>query len=419
MSTTLNIIPSAASLAASIASSRTFARSEQLRKLLIYLCDDAAGDSVDYFSEFQIGTQVFSRRNFDPRLDNIVRAQMLRLRKKLEDYYLSEDASSPWHLYFEKNSYRPLVRPRLDAPLAPADPSPEPLAPLAPPASSRPPLPVTLLLCILVVGGAFAIGRYSATTLPSSLQSLVSHPLWVSFAGHPVKVAVSTPLFFRNERGYFRDYRFNLPADIGLAEQESGGNPGTPSWDSWSSVSDLHASIALDRLLTQMRTDAVFQSARTLSSEQLLSDNVIILGHPRGAPVLIEALAPLRFGLSPQLPGQLMGGFIDRQPPSGGPKSFGTGQPSPSSNSDESISDHILLTHHRAASGRVWLSVFGNRIQSPAYALRRLIDPAYLALLPSGAFLPPTVAGTTQIVFRLDYLRGTPIGLKYISHHRQ
>jgi len=89
--------------------SKTFSRSEQLRRLLLYLRGVSGSDDPCVWSEMAIGASVFGRPDFNPKLDTIVRVEMRRLRQKLDEFYASEGAGLPFRLRFERNSYRPCL----------------------------------------------------------------------------------------------------------------------------------------------------------------------------------------------------------------------------------------------------------------------------------------------------------------------
>src|SRR5260370_29728499 len=84
--------------------SKTFSRSEQLRRLLAYLRDASTSADPVVWSETAIGTTVFGRKDFNPKLDTIVRVEMLRLRRKLDEYYAGEASSLPFSIRMEKNA---------------------------------------------------------------------------------------------------------------------------------------------------------------------------------------------------------------------------------------------------------------------------------------------------------------------------
>src|SRR5580658_8554758 len=94
--------------------SKTFSRSGQLRRLFTYLRDSTGSSDPAVWSETSIGLHAFGRKDFDPKLDTIVRVEMRRLRQKLDEYYAGEGAESPVRLRFEKNTYRPHVEPYVE-----------------------------------------------------------------------------------------------------------------------------------------------------------------------------------------------------------------------------------------------------------------------------------------------------------------
>ena len=63
------------------------------------------------------------------------------------------------------------------------------------------------------------------------------------------------------------------------------------------------------------------------------------------------------------------------------------------------------------------LNFFGDRVQTGAYVARKLTDPSFVAELSARVFdrsQPPHQSA--QIVFRVDYSRGVPTGLVYLTH---
>src|SRR5262245_11936695 len=112
--------------------SRTFSRSGQLKRLLVYLREAALGEDPSLWSETAIGVNAFGRKDFNPKLDTIVRVEMRRLRQKVDEYYISEGADAPLRLRFERNTYRPYVEPHTPPVLDLAPPAVEPPLPAEP-----------------------------------------------------------------------------------------------------------------------------------------------------------------------------------------------------------------------------------------------------------------------------------------------
>jgi TolB-like protein len=73
-----------------VASSFTFARAEQLRRLLKWLGERTLTSPRIPPSEKEIAECVLSRTDFDPQTDSLVRKEMSRLRDKLSRYYAGE-----------------------------------------------------------------------------------------------------------------------------------------------------------------------------------------------------------------------------------------------------------------------------------------------------------------------------------------
>lgn len=88
--------------------SRTFARADQLRALLKYLCEAEAGGRHD-LSEYVIGTEVLGRpEDFSPLADSSVRTRVYELRHKLDRYYRIEGKDQLLRIQIPKGGYLPL-----------------------------------------------------------------------------------------------------------------------------------------------------------------------------------------------------------------------------------------------------------------------------------------------------------------------
>lgn len=73
-------------------SSATFARAEQLRRLVNWLGDRSLSQEAAPPTEKEIGEAVLGRKGFDPQTDSLVRKEMRRLREKIRQYYAAEGA---------------------------------------------------------------------------------------------------------------------------------------------------------------------------------------------------------------------------------------------------------------------------------------------------------------------------------------
>lgn len=96
-------------LAERIANSPSFVRAPKLRELFLYICRTSIAGHDELLIEQQIGQHVFGRdSNYNPAEDNIVRAQVRLLRKKLEAWFLDEGKSEPLRIVIPRGSYLPM-----------------------------------------------------------------------------------------------------------------------------------------------------------------------------------------------------------------------------------------------------------------------------------------------------------------------
>src|SRR5258708_2586932 len=98
---------------ARVLQSSAFARPYRLRRLLEHLVQRTLGNETDCLKETLLGMEVFDRgRDFDPRIDPIVRIDARRLRARLEQYYADEGISDPVVIVLEPGGYVPALRKR-------------------------------------------------------------------------------------------------------------------------------------------------------------------------------------------------------------------------------------------------------------------------------------------------------------------
>lgn len=159
---------------ARLISSRVFARSPNLEKILVYLCHNYFEGRSNVLKEYHIATEALGRsEDFDPKKDSIVRVEMHRLRKRLKAYYASADpAVEPVRITIPEKSYIPEFQ--LAVQLAAVDP------PVAAAAATSPADPRGLLLRWIMAGAAALVVGFAAYVIlsrppagagPASLQA--------------------------------------------------------------------------------------------------------------------------------------------------------------------------------------------------------------------------------------------------------
>src|ERR1051326_5099219 len=96
----------------------SLAKSQNLAKLLQYICgkylDGRAGD----LKEYNIGVEALGRpADFDPSSNSIVRVELHRLREKLKRYYETDGILDPTVILLEPGNYAPRFIPHSASPL--------------------------------------------------------------------------------------------------------------------------------------------------------------------------------------------------------------------------------------------------------------------------------------------------------------
>jgi hypothetical protein len=92
---------------ASVLASSIFARSPNIARILIFLCDAHFQGSAASVKEYSIGTGALGRGDdFDPRISSVVRVEVSRLRKKLAQYYATEGAADPIQIVLPETGYQ-------------------------------------------------------------------------------------------------------------------------------------------------------------------------------------------------------------------------------------------------------------------------------------------------------------------------
>lgn len=98
-----------------VLASEVFRGSERSRALLELVVRHTLRGDADRLKEYTLGVDALGRgADFDPRVDPIVRAEVSRLRRRLEQYYAGEGARAPLRIVLPKGSYVPEFVPVAD-----------------------------------------------------------------------------------------------------------------------------------------------------------------------------------------------------------------------------------------------------------------------------------------------------------------
>lgn len=138
--------------------SHTFARSEQLRNFLKYVCGKAAFGHAADIKEYSIGVEALGRPpDYSPSDDSSVRRRAYEIRQRLSEFYTTEMPEARVRIELPKGSYVPVF--------VECEPSPAPTPPATPPEPQEVPAPrsrmrerVVLLAAGAILGGALLLG---------------------------------------------------------------------------------------------------------------------------------------------------------------------------------------------------------------------------------------------------------------------
>lgn len=91
-----------------VLASGIFAVSSNAARLLRYVCERHFNNTAPGITEHDVARHALGRRSdFDPQRDSIVRVEVHRVRKRLQEYYKAEGASHPVQIVLSRGHYAP------------------------------------------------------------------------------------------------------------------------------------------------------------------------------------------------------------------------------------------------------------------------------------------------------------------------
>ncbi len=292
-------------LACTVAASRGLSRSSLLPRFLLYICEQSLRGNARQLTEQRIGTFIFNRApDYNPGEDNIVRSYARTLRRRLEEYFETEGRDEPMRIVIPRGGYVPIFEtvtpaPRLSSnPAAALPPLREAPQPRLWETTSAPRIPASrsswrfallgFCLGVLLSAGVWMLLRPTRETQPQS----PSHAIWAE-------------LFRQNHNSLI------VPADSGLGILENisgqaislqeyvngaypagtkstpGSNPGALADlrnQRYTSMVDLDITTRLMQLPEVARSRPEIRYARSITTEDLKSSDVILIGSVHSNP---------------------------------------------------------------------------------------------------------------------------------------
>jgi hypothetical protein len=304
-----------------ILQSKTFSGCETIQQILRFIVEKSIADRVGEIKEYTIATEVLGRpKEFNSKDDNIVRVQVHRLRKKLDEYYKGEGARDSVQIFIPRGHYYPQYqRPQLDSPpqlpqLGQLPQLPESngqeaagieataTAVITPPDAKPAPYSMIftwrgLAIAMIVLNLsliAYHFIRSEREGQPSASTQLARSlaPLWQPFisTGNPPLIVFSNALFLMSEQGdlyrYYAETNHSLsmgaqvPSLVGLERRGSVPNHDGPYYyfDSYTGIGEVVGAGKIAHLLARSGQDFLIQRSRITSYEDIRNHNVIFLG---------------------------------------------------------------------------------------------------------------------------------------------
>lgn len=275
-----------------VLSSAVFRGSTRHVELLRYLVERSLADQTTH--EVDIAVDVFGKdQTYDPTESSSVRVCIHQLRKKLDEYYLTDGRGSDFRLSIPKGSYRV----SFGTPLAEAGPVAAIAGRGARARLGRVPVTTALLLLVasLAMNGILLSQRSQVPApkdTPSHLPELFAWQGLVE-GQEPILIAVGDVFFFteKDESGstrYVRDIAINSLRDLREAEADRYGSAVLPSELTYVPKA---AAFALERILPVAMATGKPISLKLMSEvtgQDLRENDVIYIGLLRSMGALHE-----------------------------------------------------------------------------------------------------------------------------------
>ncbi|HWR54235.1 MAG TPA: helix-turn-helix domain-containing protein [Bryobacteraceae bacterium] len=279
-----------------IAASTSFQKSPRLRKLLFHICERALQNRPEDLREQLIGWQVFDRRrDYSPGEDNIVRVEVRRLRKRLEEYFASEGIAEPVVVNVPKGCYVPVFRPREDV-VEPVQ-AVVTAVPAVPPATRALkarlwPVIALLSAAVLVLGWWGWSTHRELAAISTSARSADRAPLWPILFNDDVQTRIvcadAALVAAQSLRGgpisledYIRsDYRGKVPLPAGETPRLLGSLPRLH----WTDLADVRLVDRLHSVNQDAWRRISLSTARLTQIDDFTSGNAVLLGSIQSNP---------------------------------------------------------------------------------------------------------------------------------------
>ncbi|HVT92134.1 MAG TPA: hypothetical protein VHD76_04780 [Bryobacteraceae bacterium] len=322
-----------------------------LQSFLVCITEKAIEGRESEINEHLIARDVFSRVNFDPATDTIVRTQAYRLRLKLQEYYRDEGKHDAIVIEIPKGHYIPIFQCAGEPP--PADPEEALAAPEAqepvPGAPAQRPFSLDLrrhgwwlamaaAVPVFILG--WALGAYSGAKKHegSGAESRLGPPhpsveaFWRNFLqgdNEPI-LAYTNTRFLATEHGDLLSFSGGIDAERGASVDRRIAREGSSSSalaeqkgpiffeNDFTGVGEVTAAVSVSNVLSSLGAKPAVKRGGLITAYDLRNHNVIFLGSPFVNRILTELPRPAGFLFQRSATGALWNSRIENLKPAPG-----------------------------------------------------------------------------------------------------
>ncbi|HQR32964.1 MAG TPA: hypothetical protein PLK30_09510 [Blastocatellia bacterium] len=286
-----------------VLASHTFARSEQLRSILKFICEREMAGQGSEINEYLIGVEVMRRPpDYSPNEDGAVRNRAYALRNKLQEFYTQENPHAQVKIELPKGSYCPYFiecgLPSDSSPVLPAlAPFYEPLVVPAPDADSKiPATPASLtpplarsgrrwVVSLLVFAGlAISVLLYNWAKPQKSALDEFWEPVLESH--NPVLICTTQPVVYQLTGQARANLLIRLAAPVAGKEPNYDLPPGeslrgedvAAITDQYMGIGTAHATAQLTGLFARMNKASQIKIGNEASFADLRHSPVVSVG---------------------------------------------------------------------------------------------------------------------------------------------
>ncbi len=398
-----------------VLASRMFSQSDAMRRLLAYLGEKAAGKDAGPLKEYTIGVEAFEKpASYDPQEDPTVRVVASKLRRRLDEYYLTEGAGRPYRIEIPKGHYQLKLAPHAGAPA-------EPGIDYGRNARRWRSAALVLAGCLALALIALIAFRPVSTPwskVPAAAAAGWSRDLelfWQPFleSRRPILIVFGAPLFTKFSGAFFRDPKLNVWEEAEQSDrmrkvQEAVGSRYAHPVFNYTGVGEANAIFLLAKLFQSRRPDCLLKRSTALTWDDLRTHNVILLGSPKFIPQLKELPFEQDFVID-------RGSIRNLRPKAGELQSYKEVQ-TPSHSAV--LEDYALVTRLPGLQGLGHIAILGSSSTEGTWAAADFVTASsHAAELVSRVRLPSgKLPDAFQVLIRAKFKDMVPVESSYVTH---